>query len=866
MAPVRQPSFSAGELAPALWGRTDLERYGKGARKVFNLFVSKAGSLVSRPGAQYLGLASAVAIAEYAPGDPSHLSPVSYRIAGAGVRLLPFRWSDTSTSFNAVLELGEQSIRVWQGGAVAATVTGAVPYKREDLFKIQYVQSGDTIFLTCIGYPPAKVVRTSAGAWAYSVITFDVRLDSAATLLPMVEIDTIAGGVVPIVGDANHPARQWGWWVTTIWRDSATGLNYETYGVPVATVWQFAGAAWRSDFSYSLGDTVSYLGHYFNSLSGAASPAGGNLNHAPAVGGNAFWTDLGAVLPGVGIQDPRGPRIFPTAGVPLYADQTITLKLDGVTQPTDPAFVCYRVYRGRGGLWGWVSDSNTASFTDAGDQPNYEQPPPYGTNPFKVYGSNGVLIRTEDPLSVAFFEDRLCFGGTDDGAGTPSRAASVFGSQPADYYNFDTRLIPSTDDAVQFALTARTREVMRTMLGLDKLFCFTDGGVWSVDGGDAPLGPASVNARKIADVGSSYLPAFHIDDLILWVRDKSTGVRALAWSWQSQKFLPVDLSYPAQHLVMGYTISDWCFQEDPWGVVWLARNDGLLLSMTRSPDDGEWGWAQHQLLGTGGVAAVVQSVCTIPEGDEDAVYLALQGSNLTLPAWSAATTYAAGDPAGYLGQNYYSKVNGNLNHAPSGATDAWWVIVDGAKGSSWICRLSTRVEAPNSYPVGLDSYLDLGAFAVGTHTAYVFPLAGLTAHGVAFAADGTQTDLGPLVVDNANNVTFTLAASAVKVAIGLMYSWEVDSLDLALERTKQKIVSSVGLELSTPDTTIQAGPDTSNLTTFRGDLDGPMSTADLVRIPTNGAYNPGGRVVLVHAGPLPLTVLGLTREVDAGAN
>ena len=52
-----QPSFAGGELAPALWARIDLQKYGVGARKLRNFLVHPHGGASNRPGTYFLAAA-----------------------------------------------------------------------------------------------------------------------------------------------------------------------------------------------------------------------------------------------------------------------------------------------------------------------------------------------------------------------------------------------------------------------------------------------------------------------------------------------------------------------------------------------------------------------------------------------------------------------------------------------------------------------------------------------------------------------------------------------------------------------------------------------------------------------------------------
>lgn len=55
MVALIKPSFSSGELAPALWGRTDLNKFASGASVARNMFVNYRGGMYSRPGLAFVG-------------------------------------------------------------------------------------------------------------------------------------------------------------------------------------------------------------------------------------------------------------------------------------------------------------------------------------------------------------------------------------------------------------------------------------------------------------------------------------------------------------------------------------------------------------------------------------------------------------------------------------------------------------------------------------------------------------------------------------------------------------------------------------------------------------------------------------------
>jgi hypothetical protein len=309
-----------------------------------------------------------------------------------------------------------------------------------------------------------------------------------------------------------------------------------------------------------------------------------------------------------------------------YPDMPQTIFIQGPNTPPQPTvagdtFIGYGVYRGRAGFYGWVGWSQGPEFIDQGQSPDMTTCPPEGINPFET--TQGEANTAESPTAVTYFQDRLSFGGT------PSRPTFIFSSATGDYDNFDQHIIPSDSDAVIESLLARKRELILSLVGLDysragsaRMFCLTNGGVWSLSGAQGtPFSADSVDAQLHSDVGSDWPHPVVIGGTILYARNKGSGVRAISFDWERGGVTVAPASDLAEHLFLGYQVADWDYAEDPWGLVWVARSDGLLLSGTHSPEDGLWGWAQHQIQGPGSgrnlgltVPQSVLSVCCIPEG------------------------------------------------------------------------------------------------------------------------------------------------------------------------------------------------------------------------------------------------------------
>src|SRR5690606_32359790 len=138
---------------------------------------------------------------------------------------------------------------------------------------------------------------------------------------------------------------------------------------------------------------------------------------------------------------------------------------------------------------------------------------------------------------------------------------------------------------------------------------------------------------------------------------------------------------------------------------------------------------------------------------------------------------------------------------------------------------------------------------------------------------GRQVVLGPFRVEN-SQVTFTLpslpgegSGAEVELAVGLPYVGELELLDVPVEKLRVKTVSKVGWEV-VGSRGLLTGEDFDHLTewiqTTVADVYGPGPGTGLVEVYIASSWNKYGRAVLRQPLPLPLTVLGVTREGKLG--
>ena len=326
MATLRQTSFAAGELSPYLHGRTDLELFAHGARRLRNFYVTQQGAAASKPGTRLrvvLPEAAAVAVKSFSTPDSSaHLLVLVNAVCRA------YTYNPTYGTFSLVASL-------------------SVPYANSHLRELSWAQAGGVLTVTHPSYPPAEILAPVAGGWLYRAVRFGPPSNTPSGTQSLTPVFRDAQGNLRLgpllkskpnqglfVDDAAHPAREWRWKVTSLLRHNTTGQVVESSAFEVA-----------------------------ESFDGFARPT----TPLPTDGLVVVYPDRAVTLK------------FPTFG-PLVG----SLANHSHWTPVGVNF-----YRGRGygdnAVFGLVGTTRHAQdFIDVGEEPNYQLPPPRGDSPFEA--------------------------------------------------------------------------------------------------------------------------------------------------------------------------------------------------------------------------------------------------------------------------------------------------------------------------------------------------------------------------------------------------------------------------------------------------------------------------------------------------
>jgi hypothetical protein len=849
-----QSSFSAGELSKSLYGRVDLDKYQSGAALMENFFVDYRGGASSRPGTQLIDRARQ-------PGSaaPPHLFPFIF-----------------SQGQSYVLELGDLYMRFYTNGQqllqTGVAITGITQANPAVVTSVAHgFATGKNVYLSGVGG------MTQVNGVTYQIVVIDANHYSLQTL-DGVGVNSIfytpyiSGGTGAGIYELVTP-----WAAVDLpklkWAQSADVITFTHNSYPIYNL----SRTGVSTFTLAL-EVIAPVLPAVTGATAFASVAGnliyqyivcpvtragvrGAQNNSFAVGSKAL--DPLAATPVVIECDWAGGGaadhfdVFKTGPVPNTA----------TNQPT---------------VFGYIGSTVIGSFNDNNIGPNYADNPPDFRNPF----SGG-----KNPGCVAYIQQRRVYANIAN-----SSPEQMEFSVPGAYSVFDTTFTVNASDALSISLTSRQENGIVSLVPTSTgLVVFTTGGAFLVSGGSpsAALTPTTITALPQASAGANDLRPLQINYDILYVEAKGSTVRDLSFNFYTQSFYGFDRSALANHLFFGYTLVDWDYAEAPFKMVWAVRNDGRALSLTFMPEQEVYGWAHHYTQGA------FNSVCVVPEGNENRVYFVCQrqfGTKkvyyvermasrkftrvedawcvdcalalpLTAPAYALAMTATPTE----------ATITANSG-APFNST--WlgqiiWLDVGGKLQVDQIIS-TTKITATILEPLGnripddpLNCFdVPSGLWQVGTPTTAIGGLQHLAGMTVTGLADGMVID--PTVVTS--DGTITLANAATKVTVGLGFAARLQTLYLDTgEPTiqgRRKRIPAVTLRV---DQTrgLTAGATFDTLTPVKQSGPGaysvppPLLSADLYHV-IAGGWDLYGQVCVEQALPLPASVLGIIGEYQIG--
>jgi len=192
-----QTSFSRGELGPQLYGRVDLAAYQNGLRQLSNYIVTPYGGFVNRAGTYFLA------------------QTLNNEVA----RMIRFKFNNNDTY---ALEFTHLAMRVYRNGGLVLNTAGpniglpftlVTPFTRDELFQINFTQSGDVMDMVQINHKPQKLKRFAHDNWTITPVS----------LVPSVVAPASATATTPGGGTGN--TQTWRYQITAVLDDGSNAIE-----------------------------------------------------------------------------------------------------------------------------------------------------------------------------------------------------------------------------------------------------------------------------------------------------------------------------------------------------------------------------------------------------------------------------------------------------------------------------------------------------------------------------------------------------------------------------------------------------------------------------------------------------------------
>ena len=741
-----QPAFTGGEISPDVASRVDIDKYQLALLQAENAIIRPYGAVMKRSGLLYCGAA---------------------KTAGSKVMLYPFRFN---VNLSYLLEFGAGYVRVWREGTYLG-VELATPYTAADLPALRFVQSVDVLYIASGNYPVKKIIRYSESNWQISNMNWiqppmgDLNQNESLKVTPSA---TTGNSITLTANAALFEAEDVGSWMEISQRVSGTSVSITSgtsSAIGVGDVWKIiTHGTWKGTVTVE------------SSMDGGSTwleerKYTGNEDYNPTETGNVDEYTLMRVK----VSTSSG-----TCTCDFSAHAYTHTGYVEITAVTDSTHATAKVKKRLG------ATTATADWK------------------FSAWDSVGGY-----PSCAAFFQDRLCFAGTD---AFPQR---VWMSKSGDYENFgvDKEAGTVTDDSAVTAdlLSLQSFRITHMVAGND-LILLTEGNEWTISGSET-VTPTSITPKSQQSYGANEVIPIRSGNRIVYVQRRGSIVRDMGYNYDTDSYAGMDLTLLVRNLVRGYELTDSAFAQEPDSVVYFVRSDGVLLALTYLHEQKVYGWSHIVTDGA------VESVCAVSEGNRDIVYIVVKRT-------------VEGSVVRYIERFAYN---------PESGAQQDYIMMDSAK-----------------------------AYALNAAVTEITGLSHLEGKTVLAMGDGYLFE--PKTVTN-GKITLDQASKVIVVGLPYTMKLELPNIEIQTrDGTMQGRVKAVthAMFRLTQSFGGEAGPDETTLDEMIYDVgrlelgENVLYSGDLIVTLPAGGFNKNGRVFLRHDKPYPFTVSAIVRGVTIG--
>ena len=876
-----QTSFSSGELSPSLYSRVDLNRYNTGLRKCKNFIVHPHGGVSNRAGTKHVAETK----------DSTKKS-----------RLVKHIFSETQAY---QLEFGDEYVRFFRNhGQLGLTIADTDAWTTPTAYVVgDFVDNGGLVYYCIVAHTSGTFATDlAAGKWVqqsiYEVPTpyagadiFDLKFERSADVLYIFHKD-YKTRTLSRYGDTDWRVAEYesedGPFMSENISTALTMAVSAVTGtaVDVTTV----GSILDDDHVNALFKMVHYIPGQVATTAFTSTASSteiscfttwrlishgtwtGKIRVEKSTDNGSTWTAL---------------RDF-SSGDDFNINTYGTEDIEANPYPFLVRCTCYSYTSGTANVdlttdnyfnTGIIKMLTVASAT-AGTA---EVLTAVGTTAATVAWSEGAWSTYRGFPSVgAFNEDRLCFAATED------EPMNIWMTRTGNYESFGVSSTLLATDAINIKLLARQLNAVNNLISLGDLAAMSTGSEWKIGADRTTLTPSTVYARPQSYRGTSDVTPAIIGNQMIYVQANGTVVRNYSYDYSSDSYTGSDLRILSEHLFNNYNIVEMDYQQDPNSIVWIIRDDGIMLSLTYMEEQDVIAWSWHETEGD------IESVSVIPQDGYDEVWMTVNRDGGIFVEYMEQRLTST-DPSdqyyvdcGLQYDNSITDITGITAATPPvvtttadhGLSDGDLIDIEGVVGMTELNgnRYKVANKAAKTFELTEE---DTGDDIVGAdYTAYVSGaevrkcystfsgLSHLEGQTVAILGNG---EVYPQQVVASGEITISRACS--KISVGLPYTSDFETLNVempiktgTLQGRPVKIANVTFRLLSSRGGWIGPNEDTlyEAFTPERLSLGtAPLLFSGDVREGLGAGYESGGRIFYRQVDPLPVTISAVIPELVA---
>lgn len=736
----------------------------------------------------------------------------------------------------------------------------------------------------------------------------DTNITPDFTVVPPTHANPFARGaitnILPTAGGSNYSQSTIGYSITT-----STGSGFS--GTPVVNNGKFGGfVITNPGQGYKNTDTVT-----ITDSGGGVAIGNFVFSGNPADASNVFFNGQ-EIFFKTSPASPVDCRIESTLALTLQTlanilNSSTDLSISVATYSSDSThlYVTYKTPGSVGNAYTLANGSGTTNATPSGTNLTGGGTVGSGaTGTISVSAQSGTY-----PNTCAYFQERRVYSGSTNDPDT------YWMSKPGLYSNMDSSIPTVASDAITGTPWAQQVNGIQYMLPMPGgLVVLTGLGAWQVNGGSqTAVTPSNQVATPQAYNGCHFhVPPIQINYDILYVQSKGSIIRDLSYNFFVNIYTGTDLTVLSNHLFNGYQVQYWTWAQEPYKLVWVVRNDGVLLCLTYLKEQEIFAWTRHDTNGKFiCVASVPEQInpnisqsANFSPALFDAVYVItlryVQGAwryyseRMDARIWDTVEdSFCVDAGLAYPQTHPNASLTASANTGIVTFTASSSVFSSGNVGD--VIRMGGGIATVTGYTSGTVvtgtltqditdvAYNDpndtplpqsAGTWSISTPTTTVSGLNHLEGLTVSILADGS-------VVPNqvVTNNSVTLPAPASNIIVGLPFTCQAQTLYMDhpapggnTVQNRRKIIDAVGLTVETTRG-IQIGsdqPDQSTQqdfaqTTWTNMTEPPYRTPQVfagqpiplytgeIYVTSNSSWSPKGQIAVQQVYPLPATILGV---------